>query len=296
MAVNIDQINAEFQSLKEDWRGRFDYKKPKELYFCRDNNHNYHRNNLFECRDLVNVALRWAGLEDSLELALGAIFKLMPENVSNDEALQLLICVAENLSQRVYSGDDYDYLLEGDGSYNKVNHPDAVEHAKDYFFRELLKQAMTKSTKFSERLASYLAKIPASSLKNAKFSDSSIKKSSPYDFFVNLKEEAVFSTTLVNVAARVIYIPSPGEVTHIEPAAAPLLTEDNNADSTTHLIDVNAAAVAATDVAPHHDEPTALESVINQHRKTTGKVLSYFFGKETNAQIALGEMRRSTNP
>jgi hypothetical protein len=76
--------------------------------------------NILRYSSHVGVLLQIAKDINDFRNNLDALFNELPAVVSGDEALQILTCIAENLSSRRFYGNLYEYSQEGDGSECRI--------------------------------------------------------------------------------------------------------------------------------------------------------------------------------
>lgn len=294
--IATSKINQWFVKTIGVWCNRLQYDSPSKIYFKGTES-----GSLTESTNLY-FAAKWNDYLTLLEREFNALYSLLPlaQDMQSEDALQILMCFAENLASRSYYGNyDYNEAYGGDGEYlGKTYNADAVAYGKDTICRKLLKQALIHVKiryEIACRLARYAAKVPASELKAAKFAENShvdLKKTpTPYAFFVSLKEGEKFSQALIDIFL------APVQISFEMPTQVPMnsiLIQDSTTDNmpVAVLADSHDYSSSTAEAKQEEDEPmSALESLIGERRTVIEKI-GAFFGGKSNEQHELERLQK----
>lgn len=255
MPVSIQELNASFGACKATIARYLTYKSKKEINYW----DGFDYRNFFDAIDYIKIANNCYDLTTPLK----NLINLLTPTSSQDEALQILVCFAKNLSQITIEEVDYKVELEGDGSYNYPINEDYAAQAKMNIACQILRAVLANMSDISRYLAECLHAIPESRLRSATFSDPKIK-GSPYQFFVNLHKIKVFNDAAIHTETI------PQEIIEIHVADVDTSIQANDRINTPHAVNI-----ASTEQA---QERTALFSTMHAPRRFLDKVNPFFSG------------------
>lgn len=144
------------------------------ILFKNDDTHS----NLLETDDLLIAAYAYSSSLNNLDdflFALDQLLNVPKSNIKDNElALQILVCIANTLSQKE-SPEKFCFLLNSDGVESQMSeeYKDAV---KDNISRKIFTMAIAHDESLSIKLATFLATVSATELRK--------QPQDAYNFFV----------------------------------------------------------------------------------------------------------------